>query len=115
MISPALVKQGWQTAFAVAGVRLTINRPAAGGNPAKSDTNVRAKYGLAGAVTDLAGGLKVTQHELIVYLDDLKNLGGLMVGDRVVFEGRQGTVARADNTSGRIFGVQIIARAMVDV
>lgn len=115
MLTVAAVKSAWINALAVRGVRVTVTRPAVAPNPAKTDTNVRAKYGLAGATADLAGGLKVTQHEISIYYDDLKNLQGLQPGDRVVFEGRQGTVAKADNTSGRIFGVPVVSYGVVEV
>ena len=110
------VKAAWRLALFVGGVKVTLRRTGTGtaATPQFQDVGVRAKYGTAGAAMDLAGGVKVVSHELIVYADDLKNLAnGLAAGDRVVFEGRTATIEKADNSSGRIMGVPIIYRATV--
>lgn len=108
------VKAAWRLALNASGVQVTLRRGGTAAAPQFQDLNVRAKYGTSGAALDLAGGVKVVSHELIVYADDLKNLvNGLAAGDRVIFEGRQATIEKADNTSGRVLGIPIIYRATV--
>ena len=112
MVTVEGIKAGWRLALEASGVKVTLRRGSS--TDYFQDENVRAKYGLAGAALDLAGGIKVVSHELVVYADDLVNLrNGLQAGDRVIFSGRQATIEKADNSSGRVLGIPIIYRATV--
>lgn len=110
--APEEVKAAWRHALQMAGVKVTIERRPPNA-PVVRDTEVRAQYGIGQAAMEMPGPVEQVNHRLTVYADDLKNLGDLRTGDKVIFAGRTATVGKPDNTSGRVQGVPIVFYAVV--